>query len=104
MSLPIPRDALNETELYAPGRHLVAEVLLGQLNGLRAVRFLSEDTLDEPEMDGEILVPEPHRPAPERPLDYQEPIEGKARPAPSQLELNSPPPDAPGTELEPYKG
>jgi len=42
MTLPLPRDCLAEAELYAPRKHLVAEVRLGQMNGLRAVRISIE--------------------------------------------------------------
>jgi flagellar motor switch protein FliM len=37
--LPVPTECLSKTELVAAGNHVVSEVLLGQMNGLRAVRF-----------------------------------------------------------------
>lgn len=49
MTVPIPAEALGETRLYGPNRHLVAMVRLGQLNGQRAVRLLAaDDTKQEP--------------------------------------------------------
>lgn len=43
MQLPLNVDNLGAVELYAPKNHLIAKVQLGQLNGMRAVRFLSGD-------------------------------------------------------------
>ena len=47
--LTIAPESIKETLLVAPPRHLVAEVQLGQLNGVRAVRLLGEGAMMQPE-------------------------------------------------------
>lgn len=51
MVIPLSPEALSQSELLAPPRHLVAPVRLGQVNGMRAVR---------------IMLPERLRPVPAR--------------------------------------
>ncbi len=41
--LPVPAESFSKTELVAAGNHVVAEVLLGQMSGLKAVRFAATD-------------------------------------------------------------
>lgn len=64
MTISLSVDALGETTLIAPRRHEVAKVVLGQMNGLRAVRFRSLGTtsLDsERDNEAEIETTEPAR-------------------------------------------
>ena len=42
MVLPLPAECLGQSELVAPPRHVVAEVVLGQVNGMRAVRIMMQ--------------------------------------------------------------
>lgn len=45
--LPLPADCLAKTQLVASGGHVVARVKLGQMNGLRAVRFVAPVPVEE---------------------------------------------------------
>lgn len=100
MLLPIPQDALRATELFAPKRYLVAEVLLGQLNGLRAVRFLSDDISESKGAStaGDVMTTD--APLPDRTAStaYQDPIEGTAEHLPSEPRANNAQPEAPTTD------
>ncbi len=63
MVLEFPLSSLSEARLYAPRRHLVAEVRLGQMNGQRAVRLLTDDppeTDDPDQRRAQIVWPEAH--------------------------------------------
>lgn len=56
MILPLPADCLGQAELVARPRHVVADVHLGQVNGMRAVRVcVSSDMAD----DSAVLPPAP---------------------------------------------
>jgi flagellar motor switch protein FliM len=41
--LPVPAESFSNTELVAAGNHVVAKVLLGQMSGLKAVRFAATE-------------------------------------------------------------
>ncbi|WP_371224402.1 FliM/FliN family flagellar motor switch protein [Roseovarius sp. 2305UL8-3] len=58
MALPIAAKSIDNTQLIAPGSHFVAEVRLGQLNGLRAVRLVSDHDGGEDQANRQI-TPEP---------------------------------------------
>ncbi len=47
--LTVPAECLSKTELVAAGNHVVSEVLLGQMNGFRAVRFAPSRDMATPE-------------------------------------------------------
>ncbi len=57
MTIPLSPEALTQTELHAPGRHVVAAVRLGQMNGQRAVRLVQASPSDA------AGPPEPRQPA-----------------------------------------
>lgn len=57
--LPVPAEALSKTELVAAGNHVVSEVLLGQMNGFKAVRFAPSEATPLPETSPpEAAVPQ----------------------------------------------
>jgi flagellar motor switch protein FliM len=47
--LPIPREALNETQIIGTRGHVVAAAQLGQMNGWRALRLISGEAMPLPE-------------------------------------------------------
>jgi flagellar motor switch protein FliM len=65
MVLPLPADCLSQAELSARPRHLVAEVQLGQVNGMRAVRLRLPSDEDAPTVVLPDSVTHPEKPAQE---------------------------------------
>lgn len=53
--LPVPAEALSKTELVAAGNHVVSEVLLGQMNGFKAVRFAPSEAAQLPDASEPVI-------------------------------------------------
>ncbi len=58
--LPIPREALDETQLVVSGQNRIALSKLGQMNGLRAVRLILPDSAATSGGDGEAGIDDPN--------------------------------------------
>lgn len=92
--LTLSPDVLSETELCAPGNHLVAAVRLGQMNGQRAVRLLAAGDgaalgVSEPEATGPASDAKPEPPQDPASLKAAAPaqdvLEPDAEPMPKPL-------------------
>ncbi|WP_297769768.1 FliM/FliN family flagellar motor C-terminal domain-containing protein [uncultured Roseovarius sp.] len=103
--VPVPREAIGETELLGPKGHLVATARLGQMNGWRALRLIAGGAGPLPDgaradtrgADGPVPSPSTVSPVSplDAPIDPPSPDVTNSHASPSRAEITtySAPPD-----------